>query len=75
MQSGVLASPTCTYCSLSEEETPWHHVAICPGFKTARKLRLGKVKTWTWANLTNNHLRSLAGYLKDAKRLENFNDM
>ena len=37
-----VASPTCTYCSLSEEETPWHHVAICPGFKTVRKLRLDR---------------------------------
>lgn len=65
-------SPLCEQCDMEVEETPWHHVRICPAFQATRDRLLGQVNTWTWKNLTENHIRELAAYLKEAKRLGNF---
>lgn len=68
-------SPRCLKCNLNEEETPWHHVAICPAFQNARSSYLSRVTPWTWKSLIDDNLIGLANFLKETKRLQNFTTM
>ena len=67
--------PFCKKCNSGEEETPWHHVAICPFYRIERALHMAWVRPMTWENLTENHLQDLVAFLKETKRLEEHDNM